>query len=133
MQHNLLTRNRRVSQAFGFQKATERPLAPKLWRASTFSFGQSDSPLYWWHPCALSLSTQRSMKIEIRGADCELSEMAESTLDYLYASPNGSKGSPVVNIARAIELYDTLVQWKFSLPARLRLEDAILPSAILLQ
>jgi hypothetical protein len=73
------------------------------------------------------------MKIEIRGADCELSEMAESTLDYLYASPNGSKGSPVVNIARAIELYDTLVQWKFSLPARLRLEDAILPSAILLQ
>jgi hypothetical protein len=73
------------------------------------------------------------MNIEIREADCQLSEMAESTLDYLYPLPDGSPGPPVANVARAIELYDALVQWKFSLPARLRLEDATLPSAILLQ
>lgn len=73
------------------------------------------------------------MKIEIREADCQLSEMAEGALDYLYPLPDKSPDSSGATIARAIELYNTLVQWKFSLPARLRLEDAILPSAILLQ
>lgn len=73
------------------------------------------------------------MKVEIREADCQLSELAEGALDYLYPIPDGSPDSPGANVARAIELYDALVHWKFSLPARLRLEDAILPSAILLQ
>jgi hypothetical protein len=73
------------------------------------------------------------MEVEIREVDCHLSEIAEDVLDYLYPIPNGSPGSPGANVRRVLELYDTLVQWKFSLPARLRLEDAVLPSAILLQ
>jgi hypothetical protein len=73
------------------------------------------------------------MKVEIREVDCHLSELAEDVLDYLYPLPDGSPGPPVANVGRVIELYDKLVQWKFSLPARLRLEDVVLPSAILLQ
>lgn len=73
------------------------------------------------------------MKVEIREADSHLSELAEDALDYLYPLSDGSPRPPVANVGRAIKLYDTLVQWKLSLPARLRLEDAVLPSAILLQ
>lgn len=76
---------------------------------------------------------QRSMKVEIREVDCQLSEMAEEVLDYLYPFPGASSRLPVTDVKRAIKFYNMLVHWKFSLPARLRLEDAVLPSAILLQ
>ena len=66
------------------------------------------------------------MKVEIREAQCKLAEIAEQVLDYLYPLANADPG-------RAVELYDTLVNWKLALPARLRLEDAILPDSILLQ
>ena len=73
------------------------------------------------------------MKVEIREAQCKLAEIAEKVLDYLYPLADGPSGPPTTDPHRAVELYDTLVNWKLALPARLRLEDAILPSAILLQ
>ena len=73
------------------------------------------------------------MKVEIREAQCKLAEIAEQVLDYLYPLANGPSGPPTADPGRAVELYDTLVNWKLALPARLRLEDAILHDSILLQ
>jgi hypothetical protein len=73
------------------------------------------------------------MKVEVREAQCKLAEIAEQVLDYLYPLADGSSRSPTTDPGRAVELYDTLIDWKLALPARLRLEDAILPNAILLQ
>ncbi|KAJ8113959.1 hypothetical protein OPT61_g4046 [Boeremia exigua] len=122
----------RVSQAFGFQKPAAKPLIAKLWRNDTFALCQPDSPSYWWTPYPETKRIQRSMKVEIREANASLSEMAEDILDYLYPLSDCLARPPVANPQRAIELYNTLVQWKLTLPARLRLEEAILPSAILL-
>ena len=66
------------------------------------------------------------MKVEVREADAYLSVIAEDVLD-------GPSGPPTTNPQRAIDIYNSIVQWKFSLPPRLRLEEAIQPSAILLQ
>lgn len=125
--------DRRASQAFGFQKPVAEPLIPKMWRSSTFSLCQTDSPSYWWSAYPESRHSQRSMKVEIREAQCKLAEIAEQVLDYLYPLANGPSGPPTADPGRAVELYDTLVNWKLALPARLRLEDAILPDSILLQ
>lgn len=76
---------------------------------------------------------QRSMKVEIREAHSQLSEMAEQVLDYLYPLSDRSSVPVTTNPERAVELYDTIVLWKLSLPSPLRLEDAILPKTILLQ
>lgn len=129
----LLIRSRRASQAFGFQNPAAKPLIAKLWRNSSFSLSQPDSVCYWWSPHSVSRRVQRSLKVEIREANSYLAEMAEDVLDYLYPLPDSPSGGPTTNPQRAVELYLTLVQWKLSLPARLRLEDAVLPSAILLQ
>ncbi|KAJ4992891.1 hypothetical protein SVAN01_01595 [Stagonosporopsis vannaccii] len=121
----------RASQAFGFQNPAAKPLIAKLWRNSTFSLRQPDSACYWWsYPNSQRI--QRSMQVEIREANSYLAEIAEDVLDYLYPPSDASSGHPTNNPQRAVELYDTLARWKLSLPARLRLEDAILPDAILL-
>lgn len=73
------------------------------------------------------------MKVEVREADAYLSVIAEDVLDFLYPKPDGPSGPPTTNQQRAIDIYNSIVQWKFSLPPRLRLEEAIQPSAILLQ
>ena len=125
--------NRRASQAFGFQKPVAEPLISKQWRSSTFSLCQTDSPSYWWSAYPELRHSQRSMKVEIREAQCKLAVIAEQVLDYLYPLADGPSGPPTADPGRAVELYNTLVNWKLALPARLRLEDAILPNAILLQ
>lgn len=125
--------DRRASQAFGFQNPAAKPLIAKLWRNSDFPLSQPDSPCYWWRSFGEPQRVQRSMKVELREANCHLSEIAEDVLDYLYPLPNGASGNPTTDPRRAVELYGTLVQLKLSLPPRLRLEDAILPTAILLQ
>lgn len=81
----------------------------------------------------MSQRTQRSLKVEIREIDSDLSEIAEDVLDFLHPLPNSPSGPPTTNPQRAVELYNMLVQWKFSLPAQLRVEEAVQPSAILLQ
>lgn len=73
------------------------------------------------------------MKVEIREANVQLAEIAEQVLEYLYPLSDSSSEHPAANPSRAVELYDTLIRWKLTLPARLRLEDAVLPNAILLQ
>jgi hypothetical protein len=73
------------------------------------------------------------MRIEIRDVDCHLTHIAEDLLDYLYPLPDSSSGPPTSDITRGIRLYDELVNWQLSLPARLRLQDAVQPHAILLQ
>jgi hypothetical protein len=73
------------------------------------------------------------MRIEIRDVDCHLTYIAEDLLDYLYPLPDSLSGPPTSDITRGIRLYNELVNWQLSLPARLRLEDAVQPHAILLQ
>lgn len=73
------------------------------------------------------------MKVEIREALSNLSEIAEKALGYLYPESDGVSRLPTADPGRAVELYHTLTHWKLLLPSRLRMEDAILPSAILLQ
>ena len=79
----------------------------------------------------MSLKTQPSMRIEIREVDVALSEIAEQALNLLY--PEEGQQSPAANPTRALKLYDSFVSWKFSCPDRLRFEEAVLPSVILLQ
>lgn len=76
---------------------------------------------------------QRSMRVEIREANVQLSEIAEQVLDHLHPLSDGPSESPPTITKRAIELYNTILRWKLTLPPRLRMEDAVLPNAILLQ
>ena len=71
------------------------------------------------------------MKVEIREVDARLSEIVEEALDFIY--PDDGQTRPSSNPQRALELYRKLVDWKMSLPDRIRLEEAVLPPAILLQ
>jgi hypothetical protein len=73
------------------------------------------------------------MRVEIREVDYHLTVIAGDVLDYLYPLPDGPSGPPITNPARGIGLYNALVQWKLSLPPRLRLEEAVQPHALLLQ
>ena len=127
----LLTLRRRSSQAFGFRKLARKPDLGKAWRESNYPLSQSDSPSYWWSPYPISLQTQRSMQVEIREVDVALSEIVEEALDFIY--PEAPQTPPTTNPIRALDLYDALVDWKFSCPDRIRFEEAVLPSVILLQ
>ena len=73
------------------------------------------------------------MRVEIREVDSFLSEVAEDVLNFLHPLPDCSPEPAAAKAQRAIELYNTLVQWKLSLPARLRVEEAVLPRVISLQ
>ena len=73
------------------------------------------------------------MQVEIREVDSNLSEIAEDVLAFLYPPSDGLAEPPLADPQTAINLYNTIVQWKVSLPARLRLEDAVQPCIILLQ
>lgn len=79
----------------------------------------------------MSFDTQRSMQVEVRDADVSLTALAERVVDFVYPDEGGYP--PTANPELALEIYDALIQWKFSLPTRLRLEEATLPSEILLQ
>ena len=71
------------------------------------------------------------MKVEVREVDVALSEIAEEVLDFLY--PEEGEFPVIANPERALELYDAFVGWKISCPSRIRYEEAVLPSVILLQ
>lgn len=90
-----------------------------------------DSNDYWWFPYPMSIQMQRSTKVGVREADAALSEIVEEALDFIYPGEDGVP--PVANPQRALELYRAIVDWRFSCPSRIRLEEAVLPSAILLQ
>lgn len=121
---------RRSSQAFGFRKQARKPGVGKAWRTNDFPLLQADCSGYWWFPYPVSLQAQRSMQVEVREADVMLSEIVEEVLDFLY--PETGK-PPLRDTQRALELYNALISWKLGCPTRLRLEEAVLPSAILLQ
>ena len=79
----------------------------------------------------MSLQVQRSLQVELREVDVNLSEIVEEALNYIY--PREGELPPLANPQRALELFDAFVDWKLSLPSRIRFEEAVLPSAILLQ
>ncbi len=78
----------------------------------------------------MSLQTQLSMKIECREAELGLAEIVEVALDFI--TPSEYTPPAVEDPQRAHKLYSDIVEWKYSLPDRLRFEDAALPSTILL-
>lgn len=71
------------------------------------------------------------MKREIFDAECSLAEIVEEILEF----QNTCKGQATSheNLIRAQGLYQRVIDLRYSLPVRLRPEDAIHPSAILLQ
>jgi hypothetical protein len=79
----------------------------------------------------MSLQVQKSLKVEIREVDALLSEVVEEALDFIHPDENGAP--PSKNPQRALDFYRTIVNWKQNCPSPLRLEEAVLPAAILLQ
>ncbi|KAL9086376.1 MAG: hypothetical protein Q9165_007162 [Trypethelium subeluteriae] len=75
---------------------------------------------------------ERSLKVDIREAEALLAEIAEEVQELLFLHPHADGSISASTPQRAAKLYDALVVWKLSLPPRLRSEDAVLPSAILL-
>lgn len=126
-----LTLQRRGSQAFGFRKLARKPKVGTAWRQDDFPLLQQDSTGYWWFPYPVSLNSQRSMQVEVRDVDVMLSKIVEDVLDFLY--PEEGNLPPLADPERALNLYDALIDWKLSCPSRIRLEEAVLPSTILLQ
>ncbi|KAH7127423.1 fungal-specific transcription factor [Dactylonectria macrodidyma] len=120
----------RSSQALGFRKLAQKPKVTKAWRSRDFPLLQPHCVGYWWSAYPMSHRMQKSMQVEVREVDVLLSEMAEDALDFLF--PGEGNLPPVASPQRCLEIYDAFIDWKLSLPSRLRLEDAILPSTILL-
>jgi hypothetical protein len=115
----------------GVRKLVRKPILGKAWQNNDFTLLNQNSAGYWWFPYPISLSAQKSMRVEIREVDVKLSELVEDTLDYLVQDSDAP--SPITEPQRALELYDAFVHWRLTLPPRIRLEEAVLPSAILLQ
>ncbi|KAH7118129.1 hypothetical protein B0J13DRAFT_590204 [Dactylonectria estremocensis] len=108
-----------------------KPKRQKTWRDEALTpLSNKDNPGYWWFPYPVSVVPQNGLKREIFGAECDLAEITEQVLDFLIPLEEG--WPPRRNAHRALELYTELTRWKFSLPERLRAEDTVLPSAILL-
>jgi hypothetical protein len=81
----------------------------------------------------MSVDAQRSMQVEVREADAQLSELVEEVSDFTHPEEGEDQLPPPASPERVLELYDAIVKWKLSLPARLRLEEAVMGSTILLQ
>lgn len=110
----------------------KKPNRPKTWYDEAASpLCKRDNPDYWWFPYPVSVVPQKSWKREIFAAECDLAELTEQVLEFLI--PLEDSVAPRRNIKRAIELYTKIVKWKFSLPERLRVENAVLPAVIILQ
>lgn len=109
----------------------QRPRLPKLWHEDDFPLSQPDCSSYWWSRYPMSLQVQPSMKVEIRDADADLAEIVEQVLNLLCPEERGPV--PLFNPQRALGLYRAIMHWKQSCPPRIRIEEAVLPSALLLQ
>ncbi|KAF4999111.1 hypothetical protein FGRMN_2674 [Fusarium graminum] len=108
----------------------KRPMRAKTWQEESSPANRKENPEYWWFPYPVSIAPRRSLKREILEAECNFTEITERVLDFLIPIEEGVSASH--NVGLAIELYSTLMDWKFSLPEELRAENAVLPSAILL-
>ncbi|KAG4292508.1 hypothetical protein FPRO06_11996 [Fusarium proliferatum] len=120
----------RGTQALGLRKLTRKPVFPKVWREPDFPLLLPTSSSHWWYPYPISLQVQKSLKVEIREVDALLSEVVEEALDFIY--PDENEAPPSKNPQLALQFYRSIVNWKQNCPNQLRLEDAVLPSAILL-
>jgi hypothetical protein len=109
----------------------KRPTRAKTWQEESAPLNRHENPEYWWFPYPVSVAPQRSLKREILDVECRFTEITEQVLEFLIPIEDGVPVS--CGTERAIELYSSLMEWKFSLPEELRAENAILPSAILLQ
>jgi hypothetical protein len=108
-----------------------RPKVPKLWRdPQSWLMSQRDHPDNWWFAYPLNCTPQLSFKTDIFEAECKLVEILERIMDFL--NPLDAEPAPANNGARALELYQELVTWKYTLPQHLQLAQADLPAAILL-
>ncbi|KAH7192564.1 uncharacterized protein B0J16DRAFT_62594 [Fusarium flagelliforme] len=108
----------------------KRPRREKTWQEDGAPLNRKENPEYWWFPYPVSVAPQRSLKREIFDAECTFTELTEQVLDFIIPMEQGV--SPSLNAGRALELYSSLMEWKFSLPEPLRAENAVLPAAILL-
>jgi hypothetical protein len=126
-----LTVERKWSQALGFPKLVRTPKIGKIWHKSGFHLSNPDYSGHWWFPYPISFNGQKCMKVEVREAEVLFAELAEEALDFLV--PDKPDSSPVDNPKGAIALYNSMLHWKLSLPDRLRFEETVLPSTILLQ
>lgn len=120
----------RASQPLGFRKLVKKPVVERTWSEGDFPLLSPESSGFWWFPYPMSLKTQRSLKVEVREASVALAEIVEEALDFI--TPNEDSRPAVETPQRALELYDAIVRWKYSLPDRLRSEDAVLPNPIIL-
>ncbi|EXA30767.1 hypothetical protein FOVG_17870 [Fusarium oxysporum f. sp. pisi HDV247] len=109
----------------------KKPNRSKTWQdEATSPLCSKDNPDYWWFPYPVSVVPQKSMKREIFAAECNLAEITEQVLEFLISLEDGI--APRCNIERALELYTKIVKWKFSFPERLKVENVVLPAAIVL-
>lgn len=71
------------------------------------------------------------MEVEARDAEVKLSQIVEEVLTFVTSdeNPRSSAKDP----HRALELYNAILDWKYSLPERLRFEEVVLPSFIVVQ
>ena len=115
----------------GFRKLVGKPNIDKVWREENFSLSQSDSSGFSWFPYPLSSQTQRSMKVEVREVDVALAELVEKALSVLVSNDGARLSS--ADYPRAMVSYNAFLDWRSSLPDRLRFEEAALPATILLQ
>jgi hypothetical protein len=105
---------------------------PKLWQdKETPLYLSEETADYWWSAYPLSFIAQESMKVETFDAECSLVEIVEEILEFL--DPYEGEASPHENITRARDLYQRVLNLKYSLPERLRAEDALHPATILMQ
>jgi hypothetical protein len=79
----------------------------------------------------MSLRAQPSLKVDVRNVELRLAEIAEETLAFLV--PNDGTEPPTRRPHRAHELYDAMTDWMYTLPDRIRLEEAVLPSTLIIQ
>ncbi|CAI6336051.1 unnamed protein product [Periconia digitata] len=119
----------RATQALGLAKLAHKPNVESTWLESDFPFSAPESRSYWWFPYPISLRTQRSMKVEAREAEVRLAEIVEEALNFIIPSENAPPA--IENPQRALQLYDAILDWKYSLPDRLRFEEVVLPSFII--
>ncbi|KAM0194830.1 hypothetical protein ACHAPA_009089 [Fusarium lateritium] len=108
----------------------KRPTRARTWQEESSPLNRRENPEYWWFPYPVSVTSQRSFKREILEAECNFTEITEQVLEFLIPIEEGVPVS--YSAGRAVELYSTLMEWKFSLPEELRAENAVLPAAVLL-
>ncbi|XPS79748.1 hypothetical protein M3J09_011720 [Ascochyta lentis] len=117
--------------SYGRRKNIKKPERPKMWQNKQESLlSREDTSDYWWFAYPLSLTAQVSMKREIYDAECDLVEIVDELMNYLDPQEGHTALREIP--AKAHEFYRRVTELKFSLPERLRLEDAMHPAAITL-